>query len=279
RLQRHGGREPDHRLPRLGGSGLDVDRHALLRHEYHGHDLAEHVVAEHHGRQRDAGVSRGGDSVDPTGSPDSRRGMRCASLAFFFQPELPSTHSMTLRSTRDHVTSSLRRRAWLPGLLVVAVSIIPVAGVFTLSRIFFLRDLTITFRSRYLFLRHAVASGAFPLWDPYPANGQAAVNDALYQLFHLPTLLIRLVLPDPVAFNIWVAAPIPIAAFGMYLFLRRHLGQAASAFGAIAYAVSGPIVSTTNFPNLSWSVAAVPYVFSALDRLFSRRLRASGGLL
>ena len=186
---------------------------------------------------------------------------------------------MTLRSTPAHVTSSLRRRAWLPGLLVVAVSIIPVAGVFTLSRIFFLRDLTITFRSRYLFLRHAVASGSFPLWDPYPANGQATVNDALYQLFHLPTLLIRLVLPDPVAFNIWVAAPIPIAAFGMYLFLRRHLGQAASAFGAIAYAVSGPIVSTTNFPNLSWSVAAVPYVFWALDRVFERRSPASVGVL
>jgi hypothetical protein len=32
--------------------------------------------------------------------------------------------------------------------------------------------------------------------------------------------------------------------------------------------VSGPVVSTTNFPNMSWSVAAVPFVFWSLERVF-----------
>ena len=172
-----------------------------------------------------------------------------------------------------------RRRASLPLLLALSVSIIPVAAVFTLSRIFFIRDLTIAFRSRFLFLRDSVYSGTFPLWDPYPANGQASVNDALYQLFHLPSLPIRLLLPEVIAYNVWVALPIPLCALGMYLFLRRHVSAGASAFGAIAFAVSGPIVSTTNFPNLSWSVAAVPYVFWALERAFERRTPASTALL
>jgi hypothetical protein len=43
--------------------------------------------------------------------------------------------------------------------------------------------------------------------------------------------------------------------------------------------VSGPIVSTTNFPNMSWSVAAAPYVFWAMERLFERRTPAAGALL
>ena len=150
---------------------------------------------------------------------------------------------------------TIRRGLW--PLLVVLVATIPVAGLFTLSKIFFVRDLAITFRSRFLFLRHSVFSGSFPLWDPYPANGQPAVNDPLYQLFHLPSLAIRLLLPEIVAYNVWVALPIPLCALGMYLFLRRHVSPPASAFGAITFAVSGPIVSTTNFPNLSWSVAAV----------------------
>ena len=162
-----------------------------------------------------------------------------------------------------------RRGLWL--LLAVAVATVPVAGVFTYSRVFFVRDLTMAFRSRFLFLRDSVYSGTFPLWDPYPAHGQSAVNDALYQLFHLPSLVIRLLLPDLVAFNVWIALPIPLAAVGMYLFLRRRLGAPASALGAIAFAVSGPTVSTTNFPNMSWSVVAAPYVLWAVERLFVER--------
>jgi hypothetical protein len=170
-----------------------------------------------------------------------------------------------------------RRGVW--PLLVVLVATIPVAGLFTLSNIFFVRDLALTFHSRFLFLRHSVFSGVFPLWDPYAANGQPAVNDPLYQLFHLPALAIRLLLPEIVAYNLWVALPIPLCALGMYLFLRRHVSPPASAFGAIAFAVSGPIVSTTNFPNLSWSVAAVPYVFWALERVFARRSASATALL
>lgn len=162
-----------------------------------------------------------------------------------------------------------RRGHWL--LLALAVATVPVAGVFTLSNVFFVRDLTMAFRSRFLFLRHSVFSGTFPLWDPYPAHGQPAANDALYQLFHLPSLPIRLLLPEVLAYNVWIALPIPLAAAGMYLFLRRRLSQPASAFGAVAFAVSGPIVSTTNFPNMSWSVVAAPYVFWALERLFVER--------
>jgi hypothetical protein len=170
-----------------------------------------------------------------------------------------------------------RTRLWpLAGLIAATV---PVAGVFTLTRIFFVRDLTLAFRSRFLFLRHSVFAGTFPQWDPYPANGQSAVNDALYQLFHLPSLLVRLALPEIVAFNLWVALPIPLAALGAYLFLRRHVSAPAASFGAVAFAAAGPIVSTTNFPNMSWSVAAVPYVFWVLERAKARPVAVEGILL
>jgi hypothetical protein len=170
-----------------------------------------------------------------------------------------------------------RRGFWL--LLAVAVATVPVAGVFTLSKVFFIRDLAMAFRSRFLFLRDSVYSGTFPLWDPYPAHGQASANDALYQLFHLPSLPIRLLLPDVVAYNVWIALPIPLAAAGMYLFLRRRLGPQASSLGAIAFAVSGPIVSTTNFPNMSWSVVAAPYVLWAIERLLVTRSTATMAVL
>jgi hypothetical protein len=171
------------------------------------------------------------------------------------------------------------RASFLPSLIVLVVSTIPVAGAFTLSRLFFVRDLSLAFRGRFLFLRDSLRSGVFPLWDPYPANGQAAVNDALYQLFHLPSLPIRLLLPDVVAYNTWVALPVPLAGIGAYVFLRRHVQPWAAAFGGIAYAAAGPLVASTNFPNLSWSVAAVPFVFWALDRLIARPAAATTAAL
>src|SRR5947209_4798317 len=164
-------------------------------------------------------------------------------------------------------------------LLVAAVSTIPVAGVFTLSKVFYVRDLTLAFRPRFLLLRHSIASGTFPLWDPYAAHGQAAINDALYQLFHLPSLLIRVLLPEVLAYNLWVALPVPLAAVGMFLFVRKQLTPPAAALGAIAFGLCGPIVSSTNFPNMSWSIATVPFVFWALERLFERRSIASAALL
>lgn len=162
--------------------------------------------------------------------------------------------------------------------MALVAATIPVAGVFTLSRIFYVRDLTLAFRSRFLFFRHAIYSGAFPLWDPYVANGQSAASDALYQLFHFPSLPIRLLLPEVVAYNVWIALPVPLAAIGAYLYLRRYVHRPAAAFGAIAFAVAGPTVSTTNFPNLSWCVACVPYVFYALDLVAETR-RASAAAL
>jgi membrane protein YfhO len=160
-------------------------------------------------------------------------------------------------------------RGWIWPLLTVVLAIVPVAGVFSLSRLFYVRDLSLAFRSRFLFLRHAVFAGVWPLWDPYPANGQAAANDALYQLFHPPSLLIRLLLPEIPAYNVWIAAPLPIAAGGAYLFFRRLVSAAPAAAGAVAFALAGPIVSTLNAPNLSWSIAALPFVFWTLDRLIA----------
>lgn len=171
----------------------------------------------------------------------------------------------------------LRRCLW--PALAVALATIPVGGVFTLSKLFYVRDLTIAFRSRFLFLRHSVAAGHFPLWDPYTAHGQAAINDALYQLCHVPSLLIRLLLPEVIAYNLWVALPVPLSAIGMYLFLRRHVRPPAAALGAFAFAVSGPTVSSTNFPNMSWSIGTVPYVFWALERLFERRTAGAAAVL
>jgi hypothetical protein len=91
-------------------------------------------------------------------------------------------------------------------------------------------------------------AGSSPLWDPYAAAGQAAFSDALNPLFPPPVLLLR-ALPAVPGFNLLVAAPFPLAALGMWLFLRRHVSEASAALGAIVFSASGPVVSTGGFPS------------------------------
>jgi len=178
-----------------------------------------------------------------------------------------------------------RARIWL--LIVVLLSAAPVFRLFTLHRIFFVRDLSFFFWSRHLWLRHTIFSGQLPWWDPYVAAGQSAIADALNQLLMPLTLAVRLLPSDVVSFNLWVALPLPIAASGMFVFLRRYLEpdpgtrvqattDASAALGACVFALSGPIVSMLNTPNLSWSVALLPWVMAAtVDRSSPLALRSS----
>ena len=131
---------------------------------------------------------------------------------------------------------------------------------------------TLAFRSRFLFLRHSVFSGAWPFWDPYPANGQSAVNDALYQLFHLPSLPIRLLAAgdDRLQPLGGAAAPaggvghVPLSAPARVARLPRRSARWRSPR-------PGRWSRRRTFPNMSWSVAAVPV------RVLGDRSRDSSG--
>ena len=154
---------------------------------------------------------------------------------------------------------------WFWPALAGLAACVPFAGGVSLTNIFYIRDLGIFFWPRHLWIHRTLMAGSWPLWDPYAAAGQAVFSDALNQLFLPPVVLLRMLPPVP-GFNLLVAAPFPLAALGMWLFLRRHVSGSSAAFGAIVFSASGPVVSTANFPNLSWSVAWIPWILWAADR-------------
>ena len=123
----------------------------------------------------------------------------------------------------------VRTRTWI--LVVLSLSFVPVVGLFTTHEIFFVRDLSFFFWSRHLWLRHTLAAGSAPWWDPYVAGGQSAIADALNQLLMPVTLAIRLLPSDVVSFNLWIALPLPLAALGTFLFLRRRIRHTSAAGG------------------------------------------------
>ena len=162
--------------------------------------------------------------------------------------------------------------AW--AVLAAAVALVPVAQGLTSSRIFYVRDLSLYFWGRYLWFRRALLSGSWPLWDPYVGAGQSAVADALH---HVPPAGAGGAARGArgLGFNLWVLAPFPLAAWGAWLFFARRFPGPAAAVGAVAYALCGPIISTGDFPNMSWSVAALPWVLWTADPSWRlRRLAA-----
>ena len=108
---------------------------------------------------------------------------------------------------------------WLWLCLALCAASIPFLSGLSLSRVFYIRDLSLFFWGRYVWLRRTIFAGEWPLWDPYVGGGQSAVADALHQLFLLPVLAVRLIGSEVVGFNLWVALPFPVAAIGAWAFL------------------------------------------------------------
>jgi hypothetical protein len=160
--------------------------------------------------------------------------------------------------------------AWMWAALAACAAVLPVVPGLVGSRVFYIRDLSLYFWGRYLWIRGAWRGGEWPLWDPYVGGGQSALADALHQMFLAPAVLLRLLGNEVLGFNLWVAAPFPLAAVGAWCFLARRTSAPAATLGALAFALCGPVVSTGNFPNLSWSVAFMPWVLWATDAAVAR---------
>lgn len=173
--------------------------------------------------------------------------------------------SSGLRAVANRIVA---HRAMAPAFAVF-VAALCVNGLFTLSKIFYIRDLSVYFWPHHQWMHRTLLAGQSPLWDPNPGAGYSTIGDPALHVAFLPTLPLRF-LPEIVGFNLSVALPFPIAAVGVFLFARRHASPWASAVAAIAYAASGPILSAGNCNNLAWCVAIVPFVFWTVDGLAIR---------
>jgi hypothetical protein len=155
-------------------------------------------------------------------------------------------------------------------LFLVGCSLLVAPGMLSTREIFYVRDLSSYFWPEHLWLRECLLSGESPFWDPYIALGQPAIADPVRQIQFLPTLLLRLVPSAELGFNLIVGLPLPVAALGTYGMLRSRVSAQAATFGACAYALAGPFVSTLNTPNLSWAAALLPFALWSATRFSSR---------
>ena len=172
---------------------------------------------------------------------------------------------------------AFRRVPW--PVTVAGIATLAVIRAVSSSHVFYLRDLAGYFWPHHLWLRRTVWSGFLPLWAPGAGLGYATIADSNLQLLFPLTIAARLILPDVLGFNLMVALPVPLGAVGAYVFLHRRFPGSAAAVGALAFALSGPFLSTLTAPNLSSTAALVPWVLWTLDRFVEQQSVRRGAAL
>ena len=165
---------------------------------------------------------------------------------------------------RGRAIDRLRGLAW--PMLPMAAAMAAMGGAFSNRAVFYVRDLAQFYYPLHIWYRETVRSGASVLWDPYVGFGQSAIADPARNLMFPPVVLLRLLAPETLGFNLSVALPFPLAALGAFALFRRRVSAQAAALGASVFALSGPVLSTGSFLNMSWTLAVAPWVLLAADR-------------
>lgn len=131
-------------------------------------------------------------------------------------------------------------------------------------------DVAFMFDPWLIYAGRAVATGHFPLWNPYAfAGAPFFANPQTALLF--PLTWLAYVLPAPLAVTLVMILKLSVAGVGTYVFLRLlTVRRVAAAIGAVSFMLNGALVMW-----LGWAVgsamAMLPWLFAA-----SEWLRQSG---
>ncbi|MGA8809253.1 MAG: YfhO family protein [Thermoanaerobaculia bacterium] len=166
----------------------------------------------------------------------------------------------------------MSRKADVVAPAVVASCVLAAfADVIVLGKVFYARDVVLGFYPSFAALRHVVRAGQFPFWNPFFSAGQPlAANPAYAALYPLPWLAIAFDGFKP--FALIVILHYLIAATGFFFLLRSlRLSPAASAFGAISFALGGLMMSLNNLVTVLYAVSWMPWLALFARRFFRER--------
>ncbi len=131
----------------------------------------------------------------------------------------------------------------------------------------FFRDRLYYFLPQYEACRAALAGGEIPLWNPFVNCGQpllATWQQGLFSPLSLPFLLF----PWEEAWRWFWPSALGVAAAGMFAFGRgAGLAPSGAAVAAVVYALSGPLRTLGEWPNIVASLALLPALLAAVAGL------------
>jgi hypothetical protein len=166
--------------------------------------------------------------------------------------------------------SALGRPAVLVPLLFLLAAVALFHEAVLGGRQFFYRDLALLWHPQAEAFVHSIASGSWPLWNPFISFGQPLLanpnNEVLY-----PFTWLNLFMTAWTYYTWYVVFHFVLAGVGTWL-LGRHLGlsQAAAVVAGLLFVTSGPFLSLVNLWAHMAAVAWMPWIVWAGDRALLR---------
>jgi hypothetical protein len=159
----------------------------------------------------------------------------------------------------------VKRDGPLAGLvLLLCVVLFPRALV--RGELFFERDLHVDWYPRIASISRSLASGAWPLWDPFIGFGQPLLADPGAQVAY-PATWLALVLPVSAGYTAFVVLHLLLTAVGAARLARAvGAGRVGAGAAALLWVLSGPLQSSVNLWHHFAGVAWMPWVLLAVDR-------------
>ncbi len=128
-------------------------------------------------------------------------------------------------------------------------------------------DLLLTFYPAHDLWKRSILEGHLPLWNPYVFNGLPLLADAEYSPLY-PSMLLNLILPLHRALALDLALHVFLLGAFTYAFLRQKgLAAGPSFLGAVAWAFSGFVAVRLTQPSLLRTLAWVPLLLWAVERI------------
>ncbi|MBI4870852.1 MAG: hypothetical protein HY814_04720 [Candidatus Riflebacteria bacterium] len=156
---------------------------------------------------------------------------------------------------------------WLAAIWLAAV--IYFHTVLVGGQSLYFRDTVDIYYPQATFTSDALREGRLPLWEPKIGLGYPFQADPHSMVFY-PLTVLLLLLPFPLAYNIFTVVHVPLAGTFLWLLLRRWgLSAASSATGACVLMFCGFTIGCTCLTTLLRGLTWAPLAMLAFDRFLS----------
>jgi hypothetical protein len=133
------------------------------------------------------------------------------------------------------------------------------------GRVLYERDIHSIWHGQVESFVRCIASGSWPLWDPYLSFGQPMLANPGTQVLY-PWTWLNLLAPPALVYTLYVVGHLMLAGIGMYLLARRlEQSRSASFIAASIWTGSGPLLSMVSLWHHFAGAAWMPWVVLAAD--------------
>src|SRR5260221_12301368 len=159
------------------------------------------------------------------------------------------------------------RAANLVALLVLAaIAVWMLRDAVFHGRVLFERDVHAVWYAQVEVFVHTVASGAWPLWDPFVSFGHPMLANPNTQVLY-PSSWLNLLIRPWTYYTLYAVAHLVFGAAGVYAWLRRlRSSRAAALLAGAVWMVSGPVLSLVNVWHHLAGAAWMPWILFTADR-------------